>query len=48
MDHILNKIQNHNFAFRLVWVWNLDSDITGKTQTECIWEQGAEDKVLSQ
>jgi hypothetical protein len=35
-------MQNYNFAFRFVWVWNLVSDIKGRTKTEGVWEQGAE------
>jgi hypothetical protein len=28
-----------------VWVWNLVSDIKERTQTEGVWEQGAEENM---
>jgi hypothetical protein len=35
-------MQNYRFASGSVWVWNLVSDLKGGTQTEGVWEQGAE------
>jgi hypothetical protein len=34
--------QKYNFGRGSVWVWNLFSNIKGGTQTEGVWEQGAE------
>jgi hypothetical protein len=31
-----------------VWVWNLVSDIKGETQTEGVWEQGAEEDIWTE
>jgi hypothetical protein len=31
-----------------VWVWNLVSDIKRGTQTEGVWEQGAEENIWAQ
>jgi hypothetical protein len=31
-----------------VWVWNLVSNVKGGTLTEGVWEQGAEENILSE
>jgi hypothetical protein len=41
-------MQNYNFVCGSVWVWNLTSDITGVTQTEGVWEQGAEENIWTE
>jgi hypothetical protein len=48
-----NETYNHRKYIRLrytraVWVWNLVSDIKGGTQTEGVWEQGAEETIWSE
>jgi hypothetical protein len=30
-----------------VWVWNLASQIKGRTQIVNVWEQGVEENILS-
>jgi hypothetical protein len=40
--------QNYNFACGFVGVWNWVSDIKGRTQTEGIWEQDAEENIWSE
>jgi hypothetical protein len=37
--------QNHNLTRDSLWVWNLVSDIKEGTQTEGVWEQGAEENI---
>jgi hypothetical protein len=49
-SHLLSKnvkirICKTKFACGSVWVWNLVSDIKGGTQTEVVWEQGAEEDI---
>jgi hypothetical protein len=41
-------IQDDNFACGSVWVRNLVSDIKGGTQTEGVWEQGAEEDIWTE
>jgi hypothetical protein len=36
------------FACGFVWLWNLVSDIKGGTQTGRVWEQGAEEDILTE
>jgi hypothetical protein len=36
-----------NFACGSVWFWNLVYDSKGLTQTEGVWEQGAEENILT-
>jgi hypothetical protein len=38
-------MENYNFPYIFMWVWNLVSDIKGGTQTEGVWEQGAEENI---
>ena len=40
-------IQNYNFAFCSVWVWNLFAHIEGGTQGEGVLELGAEEIIWS-
>jgi hypothetical protein len=42
------RTQDYNFAFCSVWVWNLVWDIKGGTETEDIWEQGAEENIRTE
>jgi hypothetical protein len=44
----LTDIQNYSFACGAVWVWNLVSEIKGGTQTEGVWEQGAEGNIWTE
>jgi hypothetical protein len=39
------NIQNYNFACGSVLVRNLVSNIKGGTQTEGVWEQGADENI---
>jgi hypothetical protein len=38
----------YNVASGSVWLWNLDSDFMGGTQTEGVWEQGAEEDIWTE
>jgi hypothetical protein len=38
------NIQDYNFAFGSVWVWNLSPTLS-EEQTEGVWEQGAEEDI---
>jgi hypothetical protein len=40
--------QNYNFACGSVWVRNFVSNIKGETQTEGVWEQGAEENIWTE
>jgi hypothetical protein len=42
------NIQNYNFACVSVWVQNLVSDIKGGTETEGVWEQGADENIWTE
>jgi hypothetical protein len=44
----LVNILDYNFARGSVWVWNFVSDIKGGTQTEGVWEQGAEKDIWTE
>jgi hypothetical protein len=39
-------MQDYNFVSGSVWVWNFVSVIKG--ETEDVWEQGAEEDVLTE
>jgi hypothetical protein len=39
------KRLEYNFDCGSVWVWNLVSEIKGGTQTEGVWQQGAEEDI---
>jgi hypothetical protein len=41
------RMQNSNFSSSFVWVWDLTSHIKGRTWTEGVWEQGAEEDIWS-
>jgi hypothetical protein len=41
-------MQDYNFTFGSVWVWNLVSGIKGGTKAEGVWEQGAEENIRTQ
>jgi hypothetical protein len=41
-------MQDYNFVCGSVWVWYLVSDIKGGTQTEGVWEQGAEEDIWTE
>jgi hypothetical protein len=41
-------MQDYNFACGSVWVWNLVSDIKGRTQTEGVWEHSAEENIWTE
>jgi hypothetical protein len=43
-DYIL---QNYNFAGSSVWMWYFVSDIKGRTQTEGIRGQGAQESICT-
>jgi hypothetical protein len=45
---LFSLLQDCNFACGSVWVWNLVSDIKGGTQTEGVWEQGAEEDIWTE
>jgi hypothetical protein len=36
---------DYNFACGSEWVWNLVSEIKRETQTEGVWEEGAEEDI---
>jgi hypothetical protein len=36
------------FASEPAWLWNLVSDIKEETQTESVWEQGAEENIWTE
>jgi predicted double-glycine peptidase len=36
-------MQDYNFVCGSVWVWNLVTNMKGETQTEGVWERGAEE-----
>jgi hypothetical protein len=38
-------MKNNDFAYGFVLVWNLVSDIKGRTYTEGVWEQGVEENI---
>jgi hypothetical protein len=42
------NIQEYNITCRSVMVWNLVSDIKGETQTEGVWERGAEEVISTE
>jgi hypothetical protein len=42
-SHIVYKTK----ILPVVWVWNLVSYITGTAQTECVWEQGPKENILT-
>jgi hypothetical protein len=46
-DKVL-KYTNYNFAYSFVRAWNLVSDIKGRTETEGIWEKGAQDNIWTE
>jgi hypothetical protein len=41
-------MQYHDFARGSVWAWNLVSDVKGGTQTDGVWEQGADKTIWSE
>jgi hypothetical protein len=42
------NIQDYNFVCGSVWLWNLDFDTKGGTQTEGVWEQDAEEDIWTE